>query len=199
MPWNSIFPLIGAKGSNEDWAGHTIFFSLFPFYFCFFLGYGVAPRVARSVCVVSVHPENKKRFCVALFFSTVHPACNAQRSERVKSGHLPFFLGNNPNPAFQTGGNTEMKAADCKPNATNLFFNNEMIHQSPSLICWIEWLWHLINFSVFLLIYFCHLNWGDASVLHSSISVLKKAVSLLFLSSHLECQPVFYSEAALPI
>lgn len=61
--------LVGTK--QDPWS-----VSLFPFFFFFifcFLEDGAVPGVARSVSVVTVHPEKKTRFCVALFFLNSPP------------------------------------------------------------------------------------------------------------------------------
>lgn len=66
---------------------------------------------------------------------------------------------------------------------------------SPPLIYWIEWLNLFLCFYLFLT-----LKLGGERVCFTLLDISTlKAVFLLFLSSHLECQPVFYSEAALPI
>lgn len=67
----------------------------------------------------------------------------------------------------------------------------EMKHQFPPRIYWIEWLWCWIYFSVF--IYFWHLNWGDESVLHSSISVLKSCLFFSVLTSWMSASILFRS------
>lgn len=50
-----------------------------------------------------------------------------QRSERVKHGN--FLYSQIIFPAFEPGekGDTEMKTADCTPNATNLFLSKEKL------------------------------------------------------------------------
>lgn len=160
---------------------------------------GVGPSVAGSICVVTMNAskkKKKKRFCVALFFSTAHPAYSAQRSERVNHGSFPTFSGDNPNnlfPAFETGGNTEMKTSDCTPNATNLFLRNEA-SVSPS---------HILNRMVMMLnLFLCFYlfltlklgGWVCFTLLN--ISTLK--LSLLFCPHILNVSQYFIQKLPCP-
>lgn len=126
-----VFPSSGPKAlmrTKQD----TQSFSLSFLYFSFlFSEDGVVPNVARSVCVVTMHPE--KRFCVALFF--------------LKHGNFPTFLGDDPNNLscfwnWREGGRGRWKLQT--PNATNLWWNDQF---SP--VYWIEWLWRS-SFYLFL-------------------------------------------------
>lgn len=103
---------------------------------------------------------------MALFFSTARPAYSAQRSERVKRGDFPTFSGDIQIifPAFETGekGNTEMKTADCTPNATNFsfsfFLSKEKLSEFPHILNRMAVTLNLsLNFSFYL---FLKLTWG---------------------------------------
>lgn len=125
-------------------------------------------------------------FCVALFFSTAHPAYSAQRSERVKRGNSPTFLGDFQIifPAFENSqeGDTEMKSADCTPNATICFELRKikwMIHQfSPHILNWMVVMLNL--FLCFFFNLFLPLNSEGVSLLYTPQYQYLKAVSLMF-------------------
>lgn len=141
----------------------------------------------RPSVLVTVHPGRKGS--VWLCFSQHH----AYSAQRVKHGDFPTFSRGVQIifPALETGGRGT-KTADCMPNASNLFLSKEILSEfSPRIV-------NRMAVTFFLFIYFSHLTGGTESVLHSSKSVLKSCLSY-FLFSHPECQPVFYSEAALPI
>lgn len=140
-------PLTGPKALMRTKQDTQSFSLSFLYFFVSFFGrWGWAECGQVRLCSYNecIQKKKKKRFCVALFFSTAHPAYSAQRSERVNHGSFPTFSGDNPNnlfPAFETGGNTEMKTSDCTPNATNLFLRNEA-SVSPS---------HILNRMVMML------------------------------------------------
>lgn len=117
---------------------------------------------------------------MALFFSTAHPAYSAQRSERVKHGNFPTFLG-------------------------TLRWKLQIVCQMQLICFWVK-KWcisfpHVLNrmvmtlevISPFFFIYFWHLNWRNESVLHSSISVLKKLSLFSVLTSWMSASILFRS------
>lgn len=85
-----VFPSLGPKalvGTKQD--TRSVSFSSLLLFFVLFFEDGAVPGVARCAGVMI----QKYWFFVALFFSTAHPAFSAQRSERVKHGNSPTFLG----------------------------------------------------------------------------------------------------------
>lgn len=175
-------------------------FSLFSFSFFFLFGrWGCASCGQVHLCSNKASREEKvlcgfvSVFCPQPTLLIVHTDLKESDMETF-SGDIWIFF-----PAFETEekGNTKRKAADRMPNATNLFWSKENLGEFPHILGWMVVMLELFS-QFFLLIYFWHLIGGTKSILHSSISVLKSCLSYL-LSSRLECQPVFYSEAALPI
>lgn len=194
-----VFPSSGPKAlvrTKQD----TQSFSL-SFFFSFFLFGRWGCASCGQVHLCSNKASRKKRFCLALFlFFCLQPTLLIVH-RYLKESDMETFSGDIwiNFPAFETEGkgDTMRKAADCLPNETNLFWSKENLGEFPHILRWMVVTLELFS-QFFLLIYFWHLTGGTKSVLHSSISVLKSCLSYL-LSSHLECQPVFYSEAALPI
>lgn len=181
-----VFPSLGPKALMRN-KQDTQSFSLFNFIiFVYFLEDGVVPSVARSVCVVTMHSEKK-----------------------VLCGFV--FLNSPPWGLNETNVETFPLSREKIPQNLSCFWNwregaGQTVCQMQLICFWvmkwyisfphIEWLWRWSLRFCFIFIYFWHLNWGK-EFYTPSYQYLKAVFS--FLSSHLECPPVFYSEAALLI
>lgn len=155
------------RSKQDTWS-----FSLFPFPFSF-LEDGSLPAVARSFCLVTMHPKTKKILNGFVFPQQPTPLIVHKDVKDFKHGSL-HTLGDIQIifPAFETGQKETLR------------WNPQIVRQMQ-WICFelqeIKWMMHQLKEWLWCWIYFCFsfylfltLNWGDESALHSSISVLKK-------------------------
>lgn len=159
-------PLIGAKGSSGNQAGHALFF--FCFFFC---GDEAKP---------DVHPENVA-LCRSVF---LHTLLIVQRCESVKHGNFPTFLGDFQIlfPALGTGGTRRWKLQiECQMQWICFWVEkklNEWWKSFPHLVK-NEWLRCRTSISLYL---FWILKWGR-SLFYTPLYQYFKASVLTFWMS----------------
>lgn len=159
-------PLIGAKGSSGNQAGHALFF--FCFFFC---GDEAKP---------GVHPENVA-LCRSVF---LHTLLIVQRCESVKHGNFATFLGDFQIlfPALGTGGTRRWKLQiECQMQWICFWVEkklNEWWKSFPHLVK-NEWLRCRTSISLYL---FWILKWGR-SLFYTPLYQYFKASVLTFWMS----------------